>query len=98
MSNTYARRTPSVAHRLPTETFWHTRLRRGNTGKLNALSRSMNEVIQTISRDSQEEPLLDAVNAVPSDPSTILVIDDDSLVLQTVKTLLVKRGFNVLAS
>jgi CheY-like chemotaxis protein len=30
--------------------------------------------------------------------STILVIDDDPAILLTVKTLLVKRGFNVLAS
>jgi CheY-like chemotaxis protein len=30
--------------------------------------------------------------------STILVVDDDPMVLQTVKTLLVKQGFNVLAS
>src|SRR5437868_13822036 len=29
---------------------------------------------------------------------TILVIDDDPLILQTVRTLLVKRGFNVLSS
>lgn len=30
--------------------------------------------------------------------STILVIDDDPMLLQTVKSLLVKRGFNVLTS
>jgi len=69
-----------------------------DTGKRNAISRSMNESVQTDSREYREETVSEAVNPVPPDPSTILVIDDDPLVLQTVKSLLVKRGFNVLTS
>jgi hypothetical protein len=40
----------------------------------------MNELLETISRQSQEEPVSDAVNPVPSDPSgdtkTVLVAEE----------------------
>ncbi len=39
-------------------------------GKVNAISGGMNELIETIGRQSQEEPVSDAVNPEPSDASS----------------------------
>jgi len=49
--------------------------------------------------EGQQERLPEQPSSDGDEPkSTILVIDDDPLLLQTVKSLLVKRGFNVLTS
>jgi CheY-like chemotaxis protein len=47
----------------------------------------------------QQKRLPESPSAEEADTqSTILIIDDDSMLLQTVKSLLLKRGFNVLTS
>src|SRR5580704_5026159 len=46
----------------------------------------------------QEERLPESLSDDAEPKTTVLIIDDDPAVLLTVKTLLVKRGFNVLSS
>jgi CheY-like chemotaxis protein len=66
---------------------------------IDALKSKVQEVLSDAEEDLKQERLPES----PSDgeaetKSTILVIDDDPAVLLTVKTLLVKRGFNVLST